>query len=83
MTNPEGLMTGLGHAHAVTRAAKYLTDHEIGSGWTWREAKDTAFVAPLSTTERVLNLLRLAGDGLILAGTWLKARSGAGSYQRA
>jgi hypothetical protein len=83
MANSESFFAGLGHAASVSRAARQISEMEIGTGWTWREVKEDIVMTERVQSEQFGRVLRWAGDYLILIGTWLKARSGQTSYQQA
>ena len=78
MTNPEGFIAQGGHALTVSRAARRLSDDETRVGRVWREVKDEVVYDEPSPRER---LVASIGDRFIAVGTWLKTRSGQGSYQ--
>jgi hypothetical protein len=83
MMNPESFGAGLGHAASVSHVAQRIDEMEIGTGWTWRTVAENVAVDERAPSERFGRLLQLAGDQLIVIGTWLKSRSGQASYQHA
>jgi hypothetical protein len=80
MTNPESFIALGGHALAVNRTARRLSESDWRITNVWRE--ELAEVTALDASPRQ-QFLEWIGDGLIAVGGWLKARSEQPRYQQA
>jgi hypothetical protein len=70
--NPEGFMASLGHANAVSRAARRLDEDDFPWG---RRAPMIGAVPVLASPSRRQLLLSRLGDVFLTTGSWLKAQA--------